>query len=52
MVGNGSIGVIDGIVGVEIDGLGVKLDGRAVLLMLEALVGLCLQFLSLFDCLG
>ncbi len=52
VVGDRSIGIVDGIAGVKIDGLRVKLDGRAVFFMLEALVGLGLQFLSLFDGFG
>jgi hypothetical protein len=52
VVCNGTISIINSIAGVEIDGLGVKFDSRAVLLMFEALVGLGLQLLSLFNGLG
>ena len=46
MMSNGSVSVVDCIVGIEDDGLGVELDRSHVLLVLEELVGFDLQLFS------
>jgi len=52
VIGYGAICKVDGIVRVKADGLRVEVDCGPKLFILEKVVGLSLQFFSLFGVLG
>jgi hypothetical protein len=51
MVSNGSVCIVDCVVGINADGLRVDLDSSHILLALEQLIGLSLQLLSFLQAL-